>query len=307
MIEIAFVNNMPDSAFEETERQFIELLESGAEELGGTTVRFSRYWLPGLERSKALQQRLTQDYLPLDLIYGSRPDGLIVTGTEPLTDDLRTEPYWKALTELISWAEESTASALLSCLAAHAAALFFDGIERRTMPEKCSGVFAHQIGSDHPLTSGLGSVVHIPHSRLNDLPASLLQARGWSNLIESPEMTWTLAVKQRGLCTFVLVQGHPEYSTTSLLREYRRDMQRFLRGERGTMPTIPVGYLDDDSQRLLEGFATRVLAQPRCAELVKDFPFESVEERLVNTWRPTATRLYANWLMQLQRGRNLDA
>jgi len=307
MIEVAFVNNMPDSAFEETERQFVDLLEAGAEQIGDTTVRFSRYSLPGLERSQAIKERLARDYRPLELIYASRPDGLIVTGTEPLTDDLRTEPYWASLTELVSWAEESTASALLSCLAAHAAALFFDGIERQTMPQKCSGVFAHQIRTDHPLTRGLGAVAHIPHSRLNDLPASLLQARGWSNLIESPEMTWTLAVKQRGSCTFVLVQGHPEYSTTSLLREYRRDMQRFLRGERATMPAIPVGYVDDDSQRLLESFEAQVLARPSCAELVKGFPFESVERGLVNTWRPTATRLYANWLMQLQRGRTLGA
>ncbi len=307
MIEVAFVNNMPDSAFEETERQFVDLLESGAEEMGGTTVRFSRYWLPGLERSPAIRERLARDFRPLELLYASRPDGLIVTGTEPLTEDLRTEPYWGALTELISWAEESTASAVLSCLAAHAAALLFDGIERQTLPEKCSGVFAHEIRTDHPLTRGLGAVMHIPHSRLNDLPATLLQARGWSNLIESPEMTWTLAVKERGSCTFVLVQGHPEYSTTSLLREYRRDMQRFLRNERATMPAIPVGYVDNDSQRLLDSFQAQVLARPTCAELVKDFPFESVEERLVNTWRPTATTLYANWLGQLQRGRKVGA
>ena len=51
-IEIAFVNNMPDSAFEETERQFMGLVESAAGEMGDVTVRFSRYSLPGLRAAR---------------------------------------------------------------------------------------------------------------------------------------------------------------------------------------------------------------------------------------------------------------
>jgi len=306
-IEIAFVNNMPDSAFEETERQFVGLLDGAASELGDVTVQLSRYVLPGLARSAAIGQRVSEDYRPVDDIYGGQPDGLIVTGTEPLTDDLRTESYWGALTDLFTWAESSTASALLSCLAAHAAALAFDGIERHTLATKCSGVFVQAIKTDHPLTKGLGDVVHMPHSRLNDLPSALLTADGYTNLIESPEMNWTVAVKNRGSCTFVLVQGHPEYSTTSLLREYRRDLQRFLRGERKVLPTIPVGYVDDESHRLLESFEAQVLASPTDPELIRDFPFEPVAQRLVNTWQPSGVRLYANWLRLIQHRRQPGA
>ena len=306
-IEIAFVNNMPDSAFEETERQFVGLLDSAAREMGDVTVRFSRYCFRvsrELPRSNSASLEITAR---LTGYTASRPDGLIVTGTEPLTDDLRTESYWEALTELIGWAEGSTASALLSCLAAHAAALLFDGIERHTLAVKCSGVFVQAIRTDHPLTEGLGDRVHMPHSRLNDLPSALLQADGYTNLIESPEMTWTVAVKDRGSCTFVLVQGHPEYSTTSLLREYRRDLQRFLRGERSAVPAIPVGYVDDESHRLLESFEAQVLANPTDPELMRDFPFEPVEQRLVNTWQHSGTRLYANWLRLIQHRRQCGA
>jgi homoserine O-succinyltransferase len=306
-IEVAFVNNMPDSAFEATERQFVDLLESATLEMSNTTVRLSRYSLPGLARSAAIEQRFARDYSPVDHIYGGRPDGLIVTGTEPLTDDLRTESYWEPLTELITWAEDSTASALLSCLAAHAAALLFDGIERHTLAVKCSGVFVQAIRTDHPLTEGLGGLVRMPHSRLNDLPSALLQADGYANLIESPEMTWTVAVKDRGSCTFVLVQGHPEYSTTSLLREYRRDLQRFLRGERSAVPAIPVGYVDAESHGLLESFEARVLANPSDPELIRDFPFEPVKQLLVNTWHDSGARLYANWLRLIQRRRQCGA
>jgi homoserine O-succinyltransferase len=298
---------MPDSAFEETERQFIGLLDSAARELGDVAVHSRRYRLPGLARNSAIEERIAQEYDPLDRIYEERPDGLIVTGTEPLTDDLRTESYWEALTELIGWAEDSTASALLSCLAAHAAALLFDGIERHALAVKCSGVFTQTIRTDHPLTEGLGDRVHMPHSRLNDLPSALLQADGYSNLIESPEMTWTVAVKDRGSCTFVLVQGHPEYSTTSLLREYRRDLQRFLRGERNAVPAMPLGYFDDESRLLLESFEAQVLARPNDPDLMRDFPFEPVAQRLVNTWQQSGTRLYANWLRLIQHRRQPGA
>jgi len=306
-VEIAFVNNMPDSAFEETERQFIGLLDSAARELDDVAVRSRRYWLPGLERTEAIKERIARDYSPLQRIYEEQPDGLIVTGTEPLTDDLRTESYWEALTELIGWAEGNTASVLLYCLAAHAAALLFDGIERHALAVKCSGVFVQAIRTDHPLTAGLGTLVHMPHSRLNDLPSSLLQADGYSNLIESQEMNWTVAVKDRGSCTFVLVQGHPEYSTTSLLREYRRDLQRFLRGERSAVPAMPLGYFDEESFHLLENFEAQVLARPNDPELMKDFPFEPVAQRLVNTWQQSGTRLYANWLRLIQHRRQSGA
>ncbi len=45
---------------------------------------------------------------------------MIITGTEPRQPELREEPYWGSLTDLFSWAEENTSSAILSCLAAHA-------------------------------------------------------------------------------------------------------------------------------------------------------------------------------------------
>lgn len=305
-IEIAFVNNMPSSAFDATEEQFAGLLKSAADELGAT-VRFSRYALPGLERSAEVQQRLARDYCPVELIYAERPDGLVITGTEPLAEDLRAEPYWDALAELICWAESATASAVVSCLAAHAAALIFDGIERETLATKCSGVFVQDVRADHVLTAGLGATVTMPHSRLNDLPSSLMGKGGYTNLIESAEMNWTVAVKERASCSFVLVQGHPEYSTTSLLREYRRDMQRFLRAERSAVPTIPVGYLDPEGQKLLESFEARALVKPLDSDLMNEFPFEAVAARLVNTWRSSGTRFYANWLRLIQLRRQHSA
>jgi len=86
-IEIAFVNNMPDSAFEETERQFTGLLDSAAQALGDTTICVSRHDLPGLERTPTIAKLIEDRYRPLDDIYSRHPDGLIITGTEPRADD----------------------------------------------------------------------------------------------------------------------------------------------------------------------------------------------------------------------------
>ncbi len=193
VIEIAFVNNMPSAAFDATEAKFSSLLQGAAAALGAT-VRLRRYALCGIDRTAEVRARLETDYEPVAAIYDATVDGLIVTGSEPLTADLRDEAYFDALAGLIAWAEEETASTVASCLAAHAAALIFDQIERETLPVKCSGVFVQEVRSDHALTCGLGPTVHMPHSRLNDLPGARMQEAGYSNLIESPELNWTVAV-----------------------------------------------------------------------------------------------------------------
>ena len=73
-----------------TEQQFLGLLSNAAREIELSGVHVSRYWLPGIQRLHRHQRRLDKDYRPIEDIYRGRPDGLVVTGTEPLTDDLRT-------------------------------------------------------------------------------------------------------------------------------------------------------------------------------------------------------------------------
>ncbi len=68
-------------------------------------------------------------------------DGLIVTGAEPIAATLPEEPFWNDLTAIIDWAEANTRSAIWSCLAAHAAVLHLDGIERQRLDAKCSGIY----------------------------------------------------------------------------------------------------------------------------------------------------------------------
>jgi homoserine O-succinyltransferase len=100
----------------------------------------------------------------------------------------------------------------------------------------------------------------------------------------------------RSLCVFF--QGHPEYDDDALLLEYRRDIRRFLRGERETYPPLPQRYFDADTIGTLVAFRRRALGDRR-EELLAEFPTGQTAASVANTWRPGAVRLYHNWLTHL--------
>jgi homoserine O-succinyltransferase/O-acetyltransferase len=290
-IEIAIVNNMSDSALESTERQFIKLLAAVS---GDTQVRVSLFSLPQITRGDLARRRLLAKYADIDCLQDTRLDGIIVTGMEPGPGPLSDEPYWHAFTDLIDWAERNTASSIWSCLAAHAVVLHRDGIGRRPLPAKCFGVYECMKQTDHPLLAGAPARARFPHSRWNDVPEDALVGAGYTILTRSPEIGVDMFVKcDRSL--FVLLQGHPEYDSATLLREYRRDVGRFLRRERQDYPTLPRHYLDTASERSLQEFRCRALSV-RDPELLEGFSVDAIAERVTNSWRASATRLYRRWL-----------
>ena len=102
-IDIAFINNMPDSALEATERQFLTLIGASA---GLFPARLKRYSLPDIPRTPRGREYL-RDYLPIAALGDSHHDALIMTGTEPREPDLTNEPYWPALTQVVEWAQRN--------------------------------------------------------------------------------------------------------------------------------------------------------------------------------------------------------
>src|ERR1700722_8179051 len=104
-VKIAFINNMPDPALEDTELQFMELITAAA---GDFPVRLKLYSLPKVPRGERGLQHLDRFYFHLDDLYNSQFDAVIMTGTEPRHPDLRQEPYWSALTDVLDWAERNT-------------------------------------------------------------------------------------------------------------------------------------------------------------------------------------------------------
>ncbi|MGC1670754.1 MAG: homoserine O-succinyltransferase [Candidatus Acidiferrales bacterium] len=294
-VRIALINNMPDAALEDTEVQFFELLDAAASD---TPVSLKLYSLPNLPRSDAGQQHLSNFYFGVQDLLNSRFDGVIMTGTEPRQPDLRDEPYWPALTDVLDWAEHSTTSTVLSCLAAHAGVLYSDGIARHRLPDKQFGVFEFKTLCDHALTDGVGDQMQIPHSRWNEVRADELTSCGYEVLTQSADAGVDLFVKKKKDSLFLHFQGHPEYSARTLLKEYRRDIKRFLRRERETYPTMPHGYFDSVASRLLSDFKEQVISSPR-EEFMTGFPEAAVVDAVRSTWQAAAATVYRNWLQCL--------
>lgn len=291
-ISVALVNNMPDSALEDTETQFLELLEAASKDLPVCLKLFS---LPNIPRGERGRQRLREFYFPFSNLWAGRFDAVIVTGTEPHQPDLRCEPYWSEMARILEWAEANTVSAVLSCLAAHAGVLHSDGIGRHRLNDKRFGVFESRRLHAHALTDGAGDLLHFPHSRWNEVQPGDLAECGYMILTQSAEAGVDLFVKRKQKSLFVYFQGHPEYHTLTLLKEYRRDVRRYLKRERETYPLQPNGYLGGMAREAFNRFEERALAN-RCEESMVFFPAHPFTETVQNTWRWSAVTLYRNWL-----------
>jgi homoserine O-succinyltransferase len=297
-IEIGLVNNMPEAALEATEQQFVELLGAAA---GDSWVRLRFFSLAGVPRSERARRYLSQSYCDVGDIRKAGLDGLIVTGAEPKAANLADEPYWLAFTELVDWAAGNTISTIWSCLAAHAAVLHLDGIERVPLREKCIGVFDCDTLGDHPLTASLPSWPAVPHARWNALSEEALTANGYQVLTRSPTAGVDTFVRQdferQEQSLFLFFQGHPEYGAGALLSEFRRDVGRFLKGESDRYPAMPQHYFDAPTEAALADFAQRAKRQPREA-LMAEFPVPA-DPDLSAYWQPCAVAIYRNWLSAL--------
>jgi homoserine O-succinyltransferase/O-acetyltransferase len=309
-LEIGLVNNMPDSALIPTERQMFDVLEAAA---GKDAVRLHFYSMPTTPRSEWGRDYVRRHYQTTTEMVSGRLDGIIVTGAEPKAARLTEEPYWADFTEIADWASENTVSSVYSCLAVHGVVLHADGIERHSLPTKRIGVFAQTKAMDHPLTDGLSRTFPIPHARWNEVLEEELSECGYSVLSKSADAGVDCFVKQQKKSLFVHFQGHPEYEAQSLLGEYRRDIGRFLRGENEICPTMPSGYFDTKSERIMIDFRAKALSD-RKPELLADFPTDQLAKDVQNVWRRTARRIYRNWLSYMEtqrigriRPRSLDA
>ena len=293
-LNLALINNMPDPALEDTELQFFELLDISS---GDLPVYIKLYSLTGVPRTDRGERHLHSFYYPFDDLWQHRFDGVIITGTEPKFADLRQEPYWNLLGQVFDWAERNTNSTVLSCLAAHAAVLCCDGIKRHPLPDKKFGVFESVRNADHAMVNQTGNSVRFPHSRWNEVREQEVTAAGYLVLTKSVEAGVDLFVKKKRNSLFVHFQGHPEYGAQSLGKEYRRDIKRYLRGERETYPNLPAGYFDENSVQIFETLKATALADRR-EEVINNFPDRILEE-LQSTWLSSATTIYRNWLEYL--------
>jgi homoserine O-succinyltransferase len=293
-LTVGLINNMPDSAFEATESQFRTLLNAAAQQ----PLQLRLTGLPEVARGEAAAAHFADHYWPLEEFLADPPDALIVTGTEPLAADLRAEAYWERFTQLVDWSASRGLPSLWSCLAAHAAVLHRSGIERVRLAQKCFGVFEHSV-EPHPLTRQIGAPLATPHSRWNDLPVARLRSAGYTILSECPGIGANVFVTHNGRAQMLFLQGHPEYQSDTLLKEYRRDIGRYVRARQPFYPTLPHGYFPPAAVALLEDFRQRAEADRR-PQIMAQFPESAVRAQLRPTWQEGTVQLYRNWLASVE-------
>ena len=290
-LHIGLLNMMPDAALEVTERQFLRLI-GGCNRIAQFYVYpFSLQEIPRSEETKA---HIDKHYFEFDQLKREGLDALIITGTIP-GENMADEPFWKPLGRVLEWACENVTSTLCACLATHAAVKYFWDIERTPLPAKRWGVFQHRRVQHHPLVRNINTRFDVPHSRFNEIFQSQIEQCGAKVLIDSSEAGFHLAVSS-DLFRFVFFQGHPEYDRISLLKEYKREVIRFINDEIEEYPPFPQHYFSDEAKLILSRFRQDISKAENRSNLLSIFPEKQVAEYIDNTWGDTSKIVFNNWL-----------
>lgn len=292
-LHVGLLNMMPDAALAATERQFFRLV--------GASTPIAQFYmhpftLPELERGEKGRNYVETYYESFEEIKAQGLDALIITGANVTHAQLENEPFWEPLTEVFAWAQENVTSVLCSCLATHAMMQHQHGIRRRRMNHKRWGVFSHQVmDRTHPLVAAVNTRFDVPHSRFNDVSHENFTSAGMKVLVESEEAGVHLAVSEDGF-RVVYFQGHPEYDLISLLKEYKREVMRFAKGEIDQYPPFPEAYFDPTTQAIFNEYQERVELHCQQGEPLAEFPEALVAPRLDNTWHDTGAAVVGNWI-----------
>ncbi len=239
-LHVGLLNMMPDAAIEATERQFFRLVGE-ANPIAQFFVH--PFTLKELPRGEKAQAHIDAYYETFEQIKQDGLDALIITGANVTHPDLSQEAFWEPLIEVVDWAYENVTSVLCSCLATHAVMQFHNGQARTARGgDKLWGVFSHSVmDRSHPLVNDVNTLFDVPHSRYNQITREQFDRSGVKVLAESEAAGVHLAVSQDGL-RVVYFQGHPEYDTISLLKEYKREVMLYAAGKRRDYPPFPDNY-----------------------------------------------------------------
>lgn len=292
-LHIGLLNMMPDAALAATERQFLRLI--------GESNQIAQFYvhpftLPELPRGASATQHIARHYESFQELKEQGLDALIITGANVIGPNLSQQPFWAPLIEVIDWAYENVTSTLCSCLATHAVMEFRYGQRRRPLGFKRWGVYPHRVvDRHHPLVNGVNTRFDVPHSRFNDVSRAQFEDARLHVLAESEVAGVHLAVSE-DLFRIVFFQGHPEYDIISLLKEYKREVTRFVNGEREDYPPFIENYFTRQSQAILDEHQGRVREALAGKEPVPEFPEALITQRLDNTWHDTAEAVINNWI-----------
>jgi len=292
-LHIGLLNMMPDAALEATERQFLRLI--------GESNPIAQFYvhpftLDALPRNATAREHIDKHYESFEEVKEQGLDALIITGANVIGADLSKEVFWEPLIEVADWAHQQVTSTLCSCLATHAVLDFRYGKKREKRDSKKWGVFRHQvIDSSHPLVSDVNSEFDVPHSRWNRVSSQQFLDAGLRILVTGDDECVHLATSPDGFRT-IFFQGHPEYDTVSLLKEYKRDMNLYIEGEIDSHSPMPEHYFSEFSAAVMREYRGRINLSLQSGTPLAPFPEHLVLPKLKNTWRDSATAVVGAWI-----------
>ncbi len=292
-LHIGLLNMMPDTALEATERQFFRLV--------GESNQIAQFYmhpftLPQLVRGKTGGEHVAKYYETFEQIKAQGLDALIISGANVTQPDLAREPFWQPLIEVIDWAYQHVTSTLCSCLATHAVLEFRYREKRRPLGFKRWGVYSHRVvNRRHPLVADVNTRFDVPHSRFNQIDRAQFDRANLRVLVESDSAGVHLATSEDGF-RIIFFQGHPEYDTVSLLKEYKREVGRFARGEREDYPPLVENYFSAATAAVLDEYQERLVAARAQGVALPDFPEALIVATLDNTWHDSAEAVIDNWI-----------
>lgn len=236
-LRLLLLNLMPKKI--ETETQLSRMLGNTPLQIELTLCRM---------RSHAAQNtpmdHLLAFYKTFDEVKDERFDGMIVTGAPVELLPFEEVDYWPELCRILDWSLTHVHSTLHLCWGAQAALYRHFGIEKRRLPQKLSGVYAHRAEYRQSiLLRGFDDVFYVPHSRHTASDEAAVRATPELRVLASSEEAGLHLISTRGGRQF-FAMGHAEYDPLTLDAEYRRDCAAGL-----SVPMPAHYYPGDDPSR----------------------------------------------------------
>ncbi|MEM8681653.1 MAG: homoserine O-succinyltransferase [Planctomycetota bacterium] len=285
-LRIGLFNLMPDAVLQTTERQFMQRVAGYAD----ANVWVFPFTEAADSRDRLAREHIAQHYHLFRRLMQDKLDAVIITGANPRTAHITGEEFWEPMVAVIRQVRAAESFLFCSCLATHAFMKSEFAQERVPLPRKRWGVFSHEVAvPSHPLLKDITAPCFGPHSHLFETPIEQLEEQHIRVLIDSDAAGFYLAASDD--CRLVFAQGHPEYDPASLLKEFKREVNRFMAGEREDFPPSPEGYFNPTGEALAQKLRTAMTS----GEPV-EFPEEALLATVHDTWSEPGAQLFENWL-----------
>lgn len=235
-LKILIMNIMPDKIT--TENQLLRLLANTPLQLDVKLCTFKK-----IHKSKNTPEKhLSQFYYDVDDIYNERFDGCIITGAPLETIEESEITYIDDFRKFIDWTQSNVWSTFFLCFSALYGLKYLHNISY-SQHKKIFGVYNHHINMLDQLVVNLPKDISLCVSRCAspdfdsyqnelsklDILMNILTDKGYQPALLQD-------FRRNIFCT-----SHPEYTSTTLTREYYRDK------EKGLDPDVPINHYNVNS------------------------------------------------------------